>query len=109
MNRVLNLIDNRRLNALGRFVENQQFWIGQNRTTNRQLLLLTARQDAALTSQHVFDHWKQLIHLVESIATRGPRNTHTDFEVFLNRQIRKNVATLWHVAEPHPCALIGAQ
>src|SRR5580765_1694307 len=45
---VADLIDNVRLHAFGRFVEDQYFWIGEQRARDGELLLLPAAKHAAL-------------------------------------------------------------
>ena len=56
-----NVLDDRRLDALGRFVQDQQFRIGDEGSSDRKLLLLAAGKVAALASFHFFEHGKGLV------------------------------------------------
>ena len=50
-----NLIDDRRLNPFGGFIEDEQLWFGEQCPGDCQLLLLAAAQDAAFALQHGFE------------------------------------------------------
>src|ERR1700678_2826127 len=54
--RAPDILDDRRLNALGRLVEQQQFWPLPQRSPDPGLLLLGARQIAAAAAEHRLQH-----------------------------------------------------
>ena len=103
------LVDDVRLDAFGRLVENQQRRLEHQRPPDRQLLLLPARQVAALPSQHLLEHRKQL----EDPRRNGPRpvlaNAEPEAKILLDGQLRKNVAALRHVADAEPRARLGRE
>src|SRR5450432_2333028 len=65
LNRVADLVDDVRLNALGRFVEQDHFRIGEQSARNGKLLLLAAAQHAAFARKKIFQNRKQLKDFVE--------------------------------------------
>src|SRR4051794_8061434 len=61
---VTNLMHDVGLNALSGFIEDQELGLEHQRSSDRQLLLLSAGQVAAASSQHLFQHRKQRKNLI---------------------------------------------
>ena len=68
----LRSLDDRRLYALGRLIEDQQLRVGGQRAADRELLLLTARQVTAAALQHLLQHGEQIEDLLGASAVRQP-------------------------------------
>src|SRR5690606_41650215 len=64
------LLDDRRLDALGRLVEQQHLRLGGERARDRELLLLAAGEVAAAAALHLQQHRKQLIDVTDRKSTR---------------------------------------
>ena len=62
------LFDDRRLDAFGGFVQDQQFGLADQGATNGQLLLLAARQVAATAVFHLGQHRKHVVHPAGNLA-----------------------------------------
>src|SRR5260370_31203198 len=61
------LLDDRRLDAFGRLIEQEDFWIAGERARDRELLLLAARQVAAGAFLALPQHREQAEDLVPNI------------------------------------------
>ena len=62
--RAADVLDDRRLDALGRLVENEELGTRHQRAADRQLLLLAAGEIAAAPPEHVVENRKQAEDLV---------------------------------------------
>ncbi len=99
------LLDHRRLDAFGRFVEDQQLRLAGQRAADRQLLLLAAGEIAAAPLLHLAQHREQLVDLLRYPAGLGAgeaRQPHQ--QVLFHRQARENLPPLRHVGDAglHP-------
>ena len=65
---IADVLDDRRLDALGRLIEDEQFGLCDQRTGDGELLLLTTRKIAAAARQHVLQHREQPQHLGADVA-----------------------------------------
>src|SRR3984957_6414852 len=108
-NRAPDVLDDRRLNALGRLVEQQQFRPHHQRTPDGNLLLLAAGQIAATAAEHRLQHRKQREHVVGNIAIFALQRAETGLEIFLHGQQRKNLAALRYEADAAARPLIGLE
>src|SRR5260370_40930396 len=106
-NDVADFVDDVRLNPFSRLVKNQQLRFEHEGAADRELLLLPTRKIAAAPVQHLLQHGKQ----VEDTGWNGtgavPADTQPDTQIFLHRQMRKNLAALWHVTDATPSPLLG--
>ncbi len=102
-------MDDVRLNAFGGLVENQQLRLEHERAADRELLLLPAGKIAAAPVQHLLQHGKQLEDARRDRRGAVLAHAQADAQVFLDRQLRKNLAPLRHVADAEPRALLGRQ
>src|SRR5688572_8148458 len=98
--RALDLLDDRRLDALGRLVEDQQARLHRQRAADGELLLLPARQVAAATPEHALQHRE---HLED--ARRDTGRAHQ--QVLFHREAREDLAPLRHVAQAGARTLVG--
>src|SRR5262249_44729183 len=103
--RFFDLEDDRGLNPLRRLVENQELRAHQERAPDGEHLLLAAGQHAALAGEKSAQRGEQLEHVVHAI--RSPAAELTDSEVFLNGEVREDLAALRHVADAGPRAAVG--
>ncbi len=93
-NGAADILDDRRLDAFGRLIQQQQLRPHHQRAADRQLLLLSARKIAATPSQHGLQHGEQREHIIGNIAVDALERTETCLEIFLHRQQRKYLAAL---------------
>src|SRR5688572_25657522 len=98
--RALDLLDDRRLDALGRLVEDQQARLHRQRAADGELLLLPARQVAAAAPEHALQHRE---HLED--ARRDGGRAHQ--QVLFHREAREDLAPLRHVAQAGARTLVG--
>src|SRR5882724_4375097 len=101
------ILDDRRLNALGRLVEQQQFWPHHQRAADREPPLLAAGQIAAAAAEHRLQHRKQREHVIRNIAVVALERSKAGLEIFLHRQQREDLAALRHETDAAPRPLIG--
>lgn len=66
---VFDLIDDRRLDAFGRFIQQQYFWIGEQGTSDCQLLLLSSAQDTTRPLQNLRELGKRLTDVQQPNTT----------------------------------------
>src|SRR6266849_6569657 len=95
--RALDLEDDRRLDALGRLVEHEELRLRQERASDREHLLLAARQDAALACQERRERREQLERLVQRGGAPAAEECHA--QVLLHGQMGENLAPLRDVAD----------
>ena len=101
---VADLVHDVRLNAFGRLVQNQQRRLEHERAADRELLLLSAREIAAAPAQHLLQHRKQVEDLRRNRTPAAGARREADAQVLLDRQLRKDLASLGHVADAEPRA-----
>ena len=99
--RLLDLVDDRGLDALGRLVEEQEPGIAHQPARQRQQLLLAARQRAPLAAEQGLEARKVGEHALERVRLAGiavvvPGQP----QVLGDRQLREDAAALGDVAEP---------
>jgi CO/xanthine dehydrogenase Mo-binding subunit/aerobic-type carbon monoxide dehydrogenase small subunit (CoxS/CutS family) len=97
--RPLDLRDHRRLDALGRLVEDQQPRLGDQRAGDRELLALPAREQAGPPLQQVAQHREQVERLVDerrpvALAVRD------ELQVLHRRHLPERLLALRHVRQP---------
>src|SRR4051812_23434527 len=96
--RPLDVLDDRGLDTLGRLVQDQQLRRRRERASDRELLLLPAREVAASPAQHLLQHRKHLEDARRNgRATRLRREAH--LQVLLNRQAREDFTSLRYIAD----------
>ncbi len=104
---VPDLLANQRREAFGGFIQNQEFRIGHQRAADRQHLLLAARQCHAHIVAALGETWKQRMDLFDGpgigIACPIARGCH---QIFVDRQIRKNLPPFRHQADTELCDFI---
>src|SRR5579885_1502646 len=81
---VLDLIDDRRLNSLGRFVEQEHLRLGEQGAGQSKLLLLTAAQIPAAPFEHGLQHGKQMENLVQQASVLPGAGHQAERQVFLH-------------------------
>ena len=104
--RALDVLDDRRLDALGRLVEDQQLRPQRQRAADRELLLLAAGKIAAAPAQHVLQHRK---HLEDELRNAGAAllRGEAHLQVLVDGEPRKDLAALRHVADAEAARAYG--
>src|SRR5580700_7378923 len=87
------ILDDRRLDAFGRLVEQQQPRPHHQRAADGELLLLAARKIAAAPAQHGFQHREQREHIVRHAALIARQRREPRAQIFFDREQRKDLAT----------------
>src|ERR1700756_1294981 len=93
-NDALDLLDDRGLDALGRLVEDQQSWAGDESAGDRQLLLLAPGKITAAAVQHFRQDRKKRENLIREVALATRQRCKAGREVLRYGQPRKNFAAL---------------
>ena len=88
--RAADVLDDRRLDAFGRLVEDQQLRPRHQGAADRELLLLAAGEIAAAPAQHVAQHRKESENLVVDGALVARQGGEAGLQVFLHREQREN-------------------
>src|SRR5580658_5928269 len=96
------ILDDRRLDAFGRLVEQQQPRPHHQRSPDGELLLLAARQIAAAPAQHGFQHREQRKHVIGHAALLARQRRETGAQIFLDREEGKDFAALRHIGDAAP-------
>src|SRR5579883_2740098 len=104
---IADLMHDVRLNALGRLVEDEQGRLEHQRAADRELLLLAAREVAALAVQHAPQHGEELEDALRNTACPVAPGGETDPQVLLHRELGEDFPTLGHVADAPPRAGLG--
>jgi len=104
------LLAHQRCQPLGRFVEDQQAWVGHQRPTDGEHLLLAAGKPSAEVAGAVGQPREERIDPVERprllrFATVGGEGD----EVLLHRQVGKDLAALGHQRQAHARDAVGRQ
>src|SRR5215469_1417405 len=104
---VADFVDDVRLYTFGGLVENQQLGLENQCSTNRQLLLLSAREVAATPVKHLLQHGEQMEDMLRnglgSILVHAQGYT----QVFFDRQMCKDLAPLGYVSDTDPGSFLG--
>ena len=109
--RLGHFLDDRRLDAFGRLVEQEQHRIGDQAARDRQDLLLAAAQHAALA----VEQWDQAREIGGDPVDPGVRAGVAGFrapgevQILAHRQVGEDAAALGDVAEAEPAAPPGRQ
>ena len=101
-NHPANLLDDVGLDALGRLVQKQNLGAHDHGPGDRELLLLAARQIAAAAVQELFQDREQVIDLVRHPVFGFGQQGKGGFEVFADREQRKDHPPLRHHRKPAP-------
>src|SRR5580700_6822143 len=96
------ILDDRRLDAFGRLVEQKEPRPHHQRAADGELLLLAARKIAAAPAQHGFEHREQRKHVVGHAALIARQRRKTGAQIFLDREQRKDFAALRHIGDAAP-------
>ena len=112
LQRVANLVDDRWLDALGGFVEDEQPGFGKQGAADGELLLLAAGEHAAFAREHFLKHRKEPEHVIEGVVRFGTAaavDHEADLQVFRHREVGKDVAALRNVADAEAGTDVGRQ
>src|SRR5258706_4575457 len=93
--RLGDVLDDRRLDAFGRLVEDQHFRVRHQRAGDGELLLLSAGQIAALAVAHLVQYRKSIVDELGNDLVRHVLHARQD--VLLDSEIGKNHAALRHI------------
>ena len=104
---IADLLNDIGLDALGRLIQNQQLGVEHQGAADGQLLLLPARQVAAPPAQHLFQDRKEVKHHIRDRPPPVTPRRQADAQVFLNRQLGKDLAPLGHVTDTQPRPQLG--
>src|SRR5580698_6023436 len=96
------ILDDRRLDAFGRLVEQEKPRPHHQRSPDGKLLLLAARKVAAAPAQHGFEHREQREHVVGHAARLARQRRKTGAQIFLDCEQRKDFPPLRHVSDAAP-------
>jgi hypothetical protein len=107
LQRAGDVLDDGRLDALGRLVEHEHLGIADQGPGDGELLLLSAGKIAALAFAHLVQNGKQRVDLVPN--TLGRREARAGENVFRDRQRRKDHAALRHERDTLAHALVRTQ
>ena len=106
---VADLVDDVGLYAFGWFVQDEEVRLGEKRAADGQVLLLSAREHAALAMAEVFQDGTKGIHAFERGFWFFPLCHSADVEVLLHREMRKNTATLGDVSDASARAFLAGK
>ena len=107
--RPADVLDDRRLDALGRLVHQEELRPRHHRPPDRELLLLPARQVAAAPAHHLGEHREQLEDRVGNLALAPRQQREPGLEVLAHRQQREDLASLRHRRDPEPGPGVGPE
>ena len=97
--RFLDMRDDDRGEALGRFVHDEQARIHQERPADRQHLLFAAGKLAAAIAPSLGKAREQLVDAFRRPIAFARRH---QVQMLVHRQRSPQAAPLWHIADPHP-------
>src|SRR5580693_7755703 len=103
------ILDDRRLDAFGRLVEQEEPRPHHQRAADGELLLLAARKVAAAPAQHGFEHREQREHVVRYAARLARQRRKAGTEILLDCEQRKDFAPLRHISDAAPRPLRRSQ
>src|SRR6266851_8272132 len=92
--------DHHRGQSLGRLIDHDQAWIAHQRATNRQHLLLAARQNPGWSFCALAKPREQVEHLLHRPPRASVAAALTHHQILAHRQSRKDLALLRDIAEP---------
>src|SRR5580700_7886771 len=101
-NGAADILDDRRLDAFGRLVEQEEPRPHHQGAADRELLLLAARKIAAAPTQHGLEHREQRKHVVGHAALLARQRRETGAQIFLDREEGKDFAALRHIGDAAP-------
>ena len=96
------LLDDRRLDAFGRLVEDEQARARDKRAADGELLLLAAGKVAAASSEHLAEHGKQLEDTVGHEPIRARQHAERRPEVFADGEQGEDLAALRNQGDSPP-------
>jgi len=88
---VADLVDDVRLDAFGRLIEDQKPRLENHGSANRELLLLATRQVAAAPMAHLLQDGKQVEDLRRNGARSVPPSGEANAQVLLHRELGENL------------------
>src|SRR5690606_13219679 len=91
---VADLVDDVRLNPLGRLVQDQELRLEHHRSSDRQLLLLSAREISTAPAQHLLEHREELEDLLWDVSPLIPPRGQPDAQILLDRELREDLSSL---------------
>ncbi|MPL89754.1 hypothetical protein SDC9_35796 [bioreactor metagenome] len=94
--RFRDLVDDRGLDALGRFVEQHQLRPPAQAARQRQKLLLAARERAAAPVEKPLEPGEKLEHLLDGLGDDSRLAGDADLQVLLDAQVREDLPALRH-------------
>ncbi len=106
---VADLVDDVGLYAFGWLVQDEEVRLGEKRAADGQLLLLSAREHAALAMAEVFQDGKKGIHAFERGFWFFPLRHSADVKVLFDREMWKNTATLGNVSDASPRTFLAGK
>jgi len=95
--------------AFGGLIQDQQAWLQHQRAADGELLLLSAGQVAAAPAQHFLQHRKQLEDLLWNVPELALACRQADAQILFHRELRKDLPTLWNIADAESGATIGRE
>jgi hypothetical protein len=106
LDRLLDIQNDRRLNALSGFIEEEQRRLGHQRTGNGELLLLPTAEQAAFSGEHRLEHGETLKSFVRYRTVADAARHEPDAQVLVHCEIREYIPSLWYIANATPCPLV---
>ncbi len=103
------VLDDRGLDAFGRFVEQQRARPHDQRTTDCELLLLAARKVAAAPTEHGVEYRKQREHVVRDGAVLALERCEAGLEILLHGKQRKDLTALRYIGDAAARAVGGLE
>src|SRR6266481_1408358 len=103
------VLDDARLNAFGRLIEQNEAGIGDQHAPDRELLLLAAGHGAGTLAPALGKDRKRLDDPPPSLLGDIALDRGADGDVLRHRQTRKHIATLGHIADAETRPLVRRQ
>src|SRR4030095_15329765 len=109
LDRLLNVQNDRRLNAFSGFIEEEQRRLSHQSTSNGELLLLTTAEQSAFSGEHRLEPGEALKNLIRNRAVADATCHKSDAQVRVHREIREDFPPLRDIANATPCTLVRGQ
>src|SRR5262245_54322715 len=109
LDRLLNVQNDRRLNAFSGLIEEEQRRLSHQRTSNGELLLLTTAEQSAFSGEHRMEYGKALKNLVGYRTVADTTRHEPDAQVLVHCEIREDIPSLRDIANATPCPLVRGQ
>src|SRR5258705_12148812 len=102
-------LDDRGLDAFSRLVKEERARPHHQRAADRELLLLAAGEVTAAPAEHAVEHREEREHVVRDGAVLALERCEAGLEILLDREQRKNLATLRHIGDAAARAVGGLE